>query len=64
MLCELHEEQVEFLALVLDKEVMNYNNTRERLYRYLTLFMKKEREGCSECVHIQYLNEVIKNLRV
>jgi hypothetical protein len=60
---ELHEEQIQFLALVLDNEVMNHNTTRDRLHRYLNLYMKQEREGCSERVHTQYLNEVIKNLR-
>jgi hypothetical protein len=60
---ELHEEQMDFLAHILDKEIYDHNKTRERLHRYLNLYMKKEREVCSERLRAQYLSSVIDILR-
>lgn len=60
---DLYEEQTEFLAQILGKEIHDHNTTRTRLYRYLSLFLKHERGHCSEHAHVQYLNMVIHDLR-
>ena len=60
---ELHEEQMQFMAQVFDKEISSHNKTRERLHRYLHLYMKQERDSCAALVHTQYLGVVINNLR-
>lgn len=60
---ELEDEQMQFLTFILDQEVASHNKTRERVHRYLGLYMKQERELCSERVHTQQLDTVINNLR-
>lgn len=60
---QLHEEQMQFMSLILDKEVSNHNQTRERLHRYLNLYMKQERDGCAEREELKYLKAVNHNLR-
>jgi hypothetical protein len=51
-----------FLSLILDQEIMDHNKTRERLHRYMQLYMMYERAECSERVHGQYLDTVIANV--
>jgi hypothetical protein len=60
---DLQEEQLDYLTILLEREVSDHNFTRAKLQRYLGLYMKHERGHCNETTHVNYLNSLVYDLR-